>query len=258
MSFLNTVPAAIHPREDFETWYRFHVGSPVERGAWLKKVCQSDLPVSLGLPAGDVITTSLWSVDGNQHQLHFSAEVTVAHQLALHRLAQEPFLWGAVYVDDQKLQFLLSHLTQGTKGHFLALNCRGPLDMYRMARRQGRRLKGPHDPAPMAHLPWPAAPTRTLTLRVADISLEGCGLHQPAGDGELTPGMTLQRVEFEFNELTYLVADLEVLHVTPEAHDPATRRVGCRWVHMASPAQQVLQRWVRRGLRQRDLLSLDL
>ena len=54
------------------------------------------------------------------------------------------------------------------------------------------------------------------------------------------------------------MADLEVLHVTPEPTDPTTLRVGCRWVHLSPSSQQVLQRWLHRGRRPRDLLSLDL
>jgi c-di-GMP-binding flagellar brake protein YcgR len=258
MSFLNTVPAAIRPREDFSTWNRFHVGNVFERADWLRKVCQSDVPVSLGLPAGDVLTTSLWSVDVPQEQLHFSAEVTDANRQALERLADAPEVWGAVYIDDQKLQFLMSDLSVATKDSFLAISCRGPQDMYRLARRQGQRIKGKLDDAPLAQIPLTLAATGAMTLRVADVSLEGCGLRQRSDDWALTPGSQLHGVEFEFDELTYLVADLEVLHVTPEPHDPTVLRVGCRWIHMSALAQQVLQRWVRRGRRPRDLLSLDL
>jgi c-di-GMP-binding flagellar brake protein YcgR len=258
MSFVNTVPAAIRPWGEFSTWNRFHVGDPFERAEWLNKVCQGDLPVSLGQPAGDVLTAALWSVDAANAQLHFSAEASDANRHALERLAAAPELWAAVYVDDQKLQFLMTRLNVVTRFGCLAISCNGPQDMYRLARRQGQRVKGWRDTAPLAQVALAQAATGAVSLRVADVSHEGCGLRVHADGCAFVPAQRLHGVEFEFDELTYLVADLEVLHVTPEPGDPTTLRVGCRWVHLTPPSQQVLQRWLHRGRRPRDLLSLAL
>lgn len=258
MSFLNTIPAAIRPWDEFSTWNRFHIGDPFERAVWLNKVCQSDLPVTLGQPGGDVLTVSLWSVDQTGAQLHFSAEASEANRETVRRLATAAELWGAVYVDDQKFQFLMTGLDVVVRSGGLAISCDGPQDMYRLARRQGQRIKGWPNSVPVAQVPMDRAGGGPLTVRVADLGAEGCGLRLCADVTVFSPGQELHGVEFEFDELTYLVADLKVLHVTPEVADPTALRVGCRWLQMSPLAEKVLQRWIHRGRRPRDLLSLDL
>lgn len=258
MSFLNTVPASLRPQEDFSTWNRFHVGNPLERVDWLRRLCRADLPVSLGLPGGEVMTASLWSVDSMKNQLHFSAPLSEENQRTLQALAKPPGLWGAAYIADDKLQFRMSGLDYAAKGGFLNINCSLPIEMYRLTRRQRQRVKSSADAAPLAQLPLAQAPSGAVALLVLDVSMEGCALQMRQSDGVLRPGTNVQGVEFEFDELTFLVADLEVLHVTPDSRDPTLLRVGCRWVHMSKLAKQVLQRWTSRGNRPRELLSLDL
>ena len=258
MTFLNTVPANIRPREEFAAWRHFHVGNGFEQADWLRRISQNDVPVSLGVPGGDLLTVSLWSVDVPNRCLYLGAEPTGVHREALPGLLAAPEVWGAAYIADQKIQFLVGQVSAIVKADSIAIACHGPLDMYRLARRNGLRVKRQRHACPVAQLPESLASAANLALLVVDVSEHGCALSRAEGDWTPVSDQVLRGVEFEFDDLTYLIADLQVRHVTPETADPTRLRIGCTWLGMSGQAREILRRWMERGRRRHGVLSIDL
>lgn len=272
MSFLNTEPVPILAQDDGITWRRFLVGDPVRRRSWLQKISQGDIPISLGQPPNALLSVTLWSVDPTTGLLHFSAPDTPANAQALGWLVSQPDLWAAAYVGDDKFQFQVRQLGAVIKGGRLQISGEGPVLLYRLTRRRSLRVRRPVGQAPLARLAvtsglpaaaavptLPDAPVShdPTSLRLANVSLQGCALRLPPGQPGPKPGQLLRQVEVELDDDTLLYADLVVQHVTPDFREPGAQLVGCLWGHMPTPARALLQKWIVNGRRRLDLVSLN-
>lgn len=258
MSFLHTEPAAIHPLDDPGGWDRFRVGDPHKRSLALKQLCRGDLPMTLGLPGGATVATSLWAVDDAQRQLLFNVEADARTTATMQALHAEPEVWAVAYPDQSKLQFLLQPLTMRVRSGRLQINCRGPLDMYLLPRRGTVRVRRPLALAPLACFsaePAGAVPPSSRRYVVINLSLTGLALLQPPGGVPLQPGDVIQDVTLDLDEDTQIRADMTVQHVTCEG-EVEPRRVGCAWQPMPEAALETLRRWIARGRMRHDVMTL--
>lgn len=246
MSFLHTEPAAIHPLDDPGGWDRFRVADPRQRSGALRHLCRGDLPMTLGLPGGPTVATSLWAVDEVQRQLLFNVEADARTAATMHTLQAERELWAVAYPDESKLQFLLQPQTLRVRSGRLHVQCRGPLDMYLLPRRGTVRVRRPLALAPLAH--WSAGPAEPAPRGwvVINLSLTGLALLQPPDGVQLRPGELIRDVILELDDETRIQADMEVRHLTRDGED-GPLRVGCAWHGLAEAAFDTLRRWMARG-----------
>lgn len=255
MSFLDTVPAAIQRLDGRGPWGRFRVTEPRQRAAMLREVKRGDVPLTLGSADGPALPSLLWAVDDAANRLHLRLGPDVDAGL-LRAVLAEPQLWAAGYLHEAKLQFDLPGLTLGPANPVRMLQCELPQRMVHLPRRRALRVRraDAHAPQVRFHHPW--VPGDELRLSVADISMTGVALWKPAGTPLLAPGTELIGVQVALEDETFFLADMQVLHITPAGRSRGLR-VGCDWRGMEPSAAEMLQAWITRGRRRRDLVSLS-
>ncbi len=257
MSFLDTEPAAIDSRDFAGPWTSFRVGDPRLRMATLRELCRNDVPLAIGLPGGPSLSANLWSVDDVKGRLHLKVVTGAEHAATL---CVQPNLWAAAYLDAAKVQFDVRRMVlEGPPGD-RTLSADTPREMFHLPRRRAVRVRRDEGHAPCLRFAHPVLPERPVRMRVMDISTSGCALWKAAGELPLAPGNLIRAVEVELEADTFVYSDLRVRHVTLNSSHAgrAGARVGCSWQGMALGAQETLQRWIRRGRRRRDLVSLSL
>lgn len=256
MSFLDTTVAPIErPQRGARaaSWGAFRITDPRERLALLREVCRNDVPLTLGTPGGRSVPALLWSVDDGASRLNLSLGDAGALELP------SP-LWAAGYLRQAKLQFELRNasLRRRAAGATRMLQAELPQYMVRLSRRRHLRVRRPDEQMPLLRLVHPLLPALRLTLPLLDLSAGGCALWQHPGGLALAAGAQLPQAE--------LLLDTQVLRVSLVVHRMGTEgaeprpgaRLGCEWGRLGRDAGEALQRWVARGQRRRDLVSLTL
>ncbi len=263
MPFLDTEPADIDQVDYVGPWERFRVDDTRQCLAALNEACRTDAPVTLGASDGMRVTVTLWAVDEAAGRLTFNVDPSLGAAAAV---AAKTQIWAALYLGDVKLQFslralVLSETAQVKRVGAAAvrtLHAQMPIYMYCMPRRRALRLRHGGLHMPMLRFAHPAVPELRLSLPVLDISATGCALQQPTGAPALQAGTTVEQVEVELDEETFLFTDLSIAHVSASRSARSRQlRVGCRWRNMPGSAQEVLEHWIRSGRRSRDLVSLN-
>lgn len=257
MSFLDTEPAAIDSVEFAGPWSPFRVADPRQRLGTLRALCRTDVPISLGAPGSPLLCVNLWAIDDLRARLHLKV-VAGADRAEL--LCAHPRLWAAAYLDLAKVQFdVCRPMLEGSPGQ-RTLTADAPGEMYRLPRRRAVRVRRAEGRAPWLRFAHAGPTGRPLALRVLDISTSGCALWKAAGEMPLAPGAYVRAVEVELEPGVFIFSDLCVRHVSLDSRlaDQPGARVGCSWEGLAPAAQDTLQRWIRRGQRRRDLISLSL
>lgn len=258
MSFRLTDPAPISPGDDFGSWEPFRVANPTKRTAWLQKICQGSVPISLGSVGGGVLPASLWSVDQERSRLHFSADASADSAGLVGDLVVQPYVWATAYLQESKIQFMVEQLGSVNRRGRLMLEGEGPREMYVMSRRSSPRVRNRHSGVIFARLQLAARTVQPdRPLQVLNLSLGGCGLLLPVNAPLLRPGQLLRQVEFELDELTFLFADLIVQNIAPQPGSTGELRVGCAWMHLPSGAQATLTQWLERAERHRQVITLQ-
>ena len=108
----------------------------------------------------------------------------------------------------------------------------------------------------MASLRHPALPDMRLALRVMDVSIGGCALWLPQDVPPLQAGTLVADVHIELDTDTRFAAALCLQHVSGQGDNEQGVRVGCEWQALGPNAERVLQRWIDRTQRRRQLLTL--
>ena len=255
MTFLNTEPAAIDRRDFGGAWRKFRVGDPRRRLATLQEILRVDAPLTIGAVSGLALTASLWAVDDVQGKMVFSVDPQV---VGLSHLLAQPEIWAAAYLDDAKVQFTLHRLLADRANNRLTLHSDATTDMYHLPRRRSVRVRRLGSNMPRVHLQHPAVGAGPVVLGVADVSLTGCALRMDEGQDRLGPGLDIRRVQVELDDQVTLSADLRVQHVTRDTQRAHGLLVGCAWQNMPVSEQELLQGWIRRGWRRRELITLSL
>jgi c-di-GMP-binding flagellar brake protein YcgR len=223
--------------------------------ATLREISRQDAPVTIGAVSGFAVLASLWAVDDLQGRLAFSVDPS---ESSLTRLLTQPDLWAAAYVEDAKVQFSLHQVVADRANRRLSLQSDAPVDMYHLPRRRAVRVRRINTLAPRARLDSLPLGAEALSLRVADVSMSGCALRQGPHQAPLQVGSVLRGVELELDEETFIFTDLRVQHVTKDPRHAGVWLVGCVWIGLPEPAHLALQRWILRGRRRRELITLSL
>lgn len=220
----------------------------------LREVAHGAVPVSIGHAGGPAMAATLWAIDVQADRLHFHAEVEGAGVLRdLHGLH------AAAYLSDVKLQFRLSHVSlSGGSGAQLLLQADLPKGIFRLARRDGLRLRRGGATPLRASVPLDRDAEWAAEYEVLDLSHGGCGLLRSPGAPALHPGQSLTGVEFREAGETAFFADLQLQHASDVPVRKGGQRLGCRWLHLTPGAREALTKWMDAGGRRRGRVTLDL
>jgi c-di-GMP-binding flagellar brake protein YcgR len=167
-------------------------------------------------------------------------------------------VWAAGYLDDAKVQFECSGLRIERSPAGLTLRVDMPQYVYSMPRRAAVRVKRVDALAPTVQFNHPMADLVPVRMRVLDISMTGCALWRPAGEMPLPPGNVVPRVQVQLDKSQGFLTDLLVQHMTYGSDPRAGMRIGCAWENLQPYAAKILESWISRGRRRRELISLDL
>jgi c-di-GMP-binding flagellar brake protein YcgR len=256
MSFLDTQPAEIHLLQGYERWERFRVGDPRLMLAALRAFCRGSVPLTLGAAGTPLVIAAIWSVDEQQNSLSFSLPPEASPHVDT--LVGAPELWAAGYLDDAKVQFECAGLRIERSGTVFILRADMPRLLYSMPRRTSLRVRRALALAPVVLFNHPSAEHARVRMLVMDISVTGCALWRAASDLPLQPGAVVPRAQVQLDESQGFIADLLVQHITQGAEPRAGMRIGCAWDNLPAYAAKLLENWISRGRRRRQLLSLDL
>ena len=232
----------------------FRVTDPAEQIALLRQLLDRNTIVHLSGPDGSGITTTVWTVDAQQHRVSLSAEVLDPQ---LQRLVDAGEVTGVAYLDNVKLQFELTGLLLVHAERACALQAPLPRTLYRFQRRESFRVRTLLRQAATAHLRHPSLPDMPLALRVVDVSMGGCALLLPDDIPPITPGLRLHKVRIELDADTRFHAPLLLLHVTSIHPASGGARLGCSMSELDGDAQRALQRYIDQTQKRRRLLALD-
>ncbi len=263
MSFVETIPGALDAGAargmPTNEWLAFQVSGAPARLQLLRELSELAAPVSIGRWGGEVMAATLWSVDAEQHSLHFSGGPELA------ALAGQPEgLFAAAYLGDHKLQFPLHGLrVTAVADDRLRLRADLPPLLLRLARRNGLRLRrAGREPllARVAAVPGGFCADHWVEMPVLDIGAGGCALWLPAGAPPLLPGMLLRAVEWQQADGELLFCcDLKICHVGSDPLRPtAGLRLGCSWGLMSKGARALIDGWLQRSQRRRTRFTLAL
>ncbi len=256
MSFLDTVPAAIQRLDGRGPWARFRVTDARQRMALLREIVRGDVPLTLGAAGGPTCPSLLWALDDEPQRLHIRVAPEVARE-QLQAVLGGGRIWAAGYLQAAKVQFELRELVPGPVSELRMLQAGMPAQMVHLPRRRALRVRRSEAQAPTVTFRHPQLSELPEQLRVADISMTGCGLWRPSVAPPLPPGTQLRAVEVALDPEVFIVADMEVAHLTPAGRVRGGLRVGCDWRRMSPDAAETLQQWIARGRRRRDLVSLS-
>lgn len=230
----------------------FRVVAPAEVLGLLRQLLDGSVLVHLSAPDGSSYTTSLWTVDGQQRKLSFSAD---AGNPQVHQLIDAGEATVVAYLDSVKLQFDLQHMMLVHGNGCCALQAALPSSLFRFQRRDSFRVRiGSGATVQLRH---PSLPDMALALRVLDVSVGGCALFLPDDVPPLTPGVRIHRVRVELDAHTRFEATLQLQHVTSINPQSGGTRLGCAMTDMNGDAQRALQRYIDQTQKRRRLLSLD-
>ncbi len=251
--FADTRPAALDADGGVDPWREFRVDHPREILALLGRLRDGNHTVNLNAPDGQLLATTLWSIDERQRCLNFGVE---PEQPELAALIEADEIVAVAYLDSIKLQFDLDGLTLVRGARSAALQAAWPDRMYRFQRRSAFRVRTHESTRPTAHLRHPALPDMALALRVLDVSIGGCALFLPHDVPPLQPGTHLGSVHFALDGETRFDTGLQLQHVTAIQSHARGVRLGCAWRTLGVATERVLQRYIDRTQKQRRLLSL--
>jgi c-di-GMP-binding flagellar brake protein YcgR len=256
MSFLDTQPAEIHLFLGDDRWEQFRVGDPRQRLAALRDFCRGSVPLTLGAPDRPTLVAALWAVDELHNNLSFSLTPEAATHV--YGLISAPQVWAAGYLDDAKVQFECTGLRIERSPAGLTLRVDIPQYVYSMPRRAAVRVRRVDALAPTVQFNHPMADLTPMRMRVLDISMTGCALWRAAGEMPLPPGTVLPRVQVQLDQSQGFLTDMLVQHMTYGSDPRAGMRIGCEWENLQPYAAKILENWISRGRRRRELISLDL
>jgi flagellar brake protein len=251
--FEDTQPAPLHTLSG-DSLDEFRVVAPPEVLALLHQLIDANALVHLSTHDGSAYSTTLWTVDGAQRKLSFSADAG-HHQL--NQLIDAGEATAVAYLDNVKLQFELEELMLVHSTSSCALRAAMPASLFRFQRRESFRVRAAARTGAHVQMRHPGLPDMLLTLRVVDVSTGGCALFLPDDVPPLTPGVRLNKVRFELDADTRFEATLQLRHVTSVNPQSGGTRLGCSLADLNGDAQRALQRYIDQTQKRRRLLSLD-
>ncbi len=250
----DTQPASLDAGGDRAAFEAFRVRDPAEVKSLLRALMDRSVTVNLNGSDGSAYATTLWTIDGTQGKLAFTADLMAP---AVHRLVEADEAVAVGYLDQIKLQFDVADrmLVHGRQS--CVLQAALPRELFRFQRRSAYRVRTLDRSAPTAHFRHPAIPDMTLELRVLDLSVGGCALFMPADMPPVEPGVQINDAVIELDAGTLLRGALVVHHVTSIQPQARGVRLGCELLHLDPEATRALQRYIDQTQKRRRMLSLD-
>ncbi len=256
MSFLDTQPAEIHLLQGSERWEQFRLGDPRQMLAALRDFCRRSVPLTVGVAGMPTVVAAIWAVDEMKNTLSFNLAPEAASHIDA--IVGAPEVWAAGYLDDAKVQFECAGLRVERSATAFTLRTDVPRFVYSMPRRTAVRVKRADALAPLVQFNHPIAEHARVRMRVLDISMTGCALWRAPGDLPLPPSAVVPRVQVQLDQNQGFITDMLVQHMTYGDDPRAGMRVGCAWENLPEYAAKILESWISRGRRRRELISLDL
>lgn len=232
----------------------FRLSSPTEIKAVLRQLVDGNVPLNINGPDGAVLSTSLWTVDALRGAISFSASADDPH---LQQIVQSDEAVVVGYLDSVKLQFDANDLVLVHGGSKSALSCAFPEVIYRFQRRGSFRVRPVLRSSPVARLRHPELADMQLALRVLDVSLGGCALFLPNDVPAMTPGITLNGVDFELDADTRFTTSLRLQHMSSVTTEAKGLRIGCEMVRLPVDAERQLQRYIDHTQKRRRLMAIS-
>jgi c-di-GMP-binding flagellar brake protein YcgR len=252
--FEDTQPAALDGDGGPDRLADFRVADPSEVKALLKSVMDRGVAVNLNGSDGSVYTSTLWTVDGEQGKIAFTADL---RSTAVQRLVEAEEATAVGYLDQIKLQFDVRHRLLVHGHQTCVLQAALPRELYRFQRRNAYRVRTLERSAPTARFRHPELPDMLLELRVLDVSIGGCALFMPNELPPMQPGIQINQVMIELDGETDFRASMLVHHVTSIQPQSRGVRLGCELRGLDANAQRALQRYIDQTQKRRRMMSLD-
>jgi c-di-GMP-binding flagellar brake protein YcgR len=259
--FEDTRPAELDASGATDPWGQFRVAHPTERLSLLRALRDGSVPMVLNTPDGTSMTVTLWALDAEQGRMNLSVNAAAPQ---LPQLVDADEAVAVAYLESVKLQFDLHGfmLVRGIGSN--TLQCRMPDEIYRFQRRTAYRVRTRDSHGPRATFRHPSIPEMRIELRVLDVSIGGCALWLPPDTPPLQAGTRVADVHIELDADTRFNSAVGLQHVSAQgafngsAGGNGTQgvRVGCEWRGLPPASERVLQRWIDRTQRRRQLLTL--
>lgn len=252
--YSDTRPASLDAHGDPTAFDAFRVREAAEVKSLLRALMDRSATINLNGSDGSAYATTLWTIDGGQGKLAFTADMMAP---ALHRLVEADEAVAVGYLDQIKLQFDVTDrmLVHGRQA--CVLQAALPRELFRFQRRSAYRVRTLERSAPTAHFRHPAIPEITLELRVLDLSVGGCALFMPADLPMVEPGIEINDCTIELDAGTLLRGTLLVHHVTSIQPEARGVRLGCELLNLQPEATRLLQRYIDQTQKRRRMMSLD-
>lgn len=252
--YQDTRPAELGEGGPSDPMADFRVTSPPEVRSLLKGVMDRGLIVNLNASDGSVYGSTLWSVDAEQRRIAFTADLGSP---MVQRVVEADEVTAVAYLDKVKLQFEVSGRLLVHGRQTCVLQADWPHALYRFQRRNAYRVRTIERMAPHVEFRHPALPEMTLSLRVLDLSVNGCALFLPDNVPPLQPGVTIHAAQLQLEPGQALALRLHVHHVTAIQPDARGVRLGCEFVSMPGDGDRALQRYIDAIQKRRRMMSLD-
>ncbi|MFO1336653.1 MAG: flagellar regulator YcgR PilZN domain-containing protein [Burkholderiaceae bacterium] len=252
--YQDTQPASLDAAGSPGGFDAFRVREPGEVKSLLRALMDRNVTINLNGSDGSAYATTLWTIDGAQGKVAFTADLMAP---AVHRLVEADEAVAVGYLDQIKLQFDVSDrmLVHGRQS--CVLQAALPRELFRFQRRNAYRVRTLERSSPTARFRHPAIPDMALELRVLDVSVGGCALFMPADMPMVEPGVQINDCVLELDAGTLLRGTLVVHHVTSIQPQARGVRLGCELLHLDADATRLLQRYIDQTQKRRRMLSLD-
>lgn len=252
--YQDTQPASLDAAGSPGGFDPFRVREPAEVKSLLRALMDRNVTINLNGSDGSAYATTLWTIDGAQGRVAFTADLMAP---AVHRLVEADEAVAVGYLDQIKLQFEVADrmLVHGRQS--CVLQAAMPRELFRFQRRNAYRVRTLERSSPTARFRHPAIPDMALELRVLDVSVGGCALFMPADMPMVEPGVHINDCVLELDAGTVLRGTLVVHHVTSIQPQARGVRLGCELLHLDADATRLLQRYIDQTQKRRRMMSLD-
>ena len=194
--FEDTRPADPGDGPGGDSLAEFRVGDPHEIRALLKSLMDRGVVVNLNASDGSVYGSTVWSVDADQRRIAFTADLGAP---SVQRIVEADEAVAVGYLDKVKIQFDVTGrlLVHGRSACVLQADL--PRAVYRFQRRNAFRVRTIDRLAPHVEFRHPALPDMVVSLRVLDLSVNGCALFLPDDVPPMEPGVTIHGARLELD-----------------------------------------------------------
>jgi c-di-GMP-binding flagellar brake protein YcgR len=232
----------------------FRITAAREIATLLGQLCDGNVPISLNAADGTVVRATIWSMDAEHGRIGFAVDPLAP---ALDGLLAGRDAVAVGYLDNVKVQFDTQHLVLVRGPNASVLSGPYPRELFRVQRRSAYRVRPLLRSSPMARVRHTDIAEMQLTLRVLDISVDGCALFLPDDVPPLQVGGVINGGVIELDADTRFQVDLRLQHVTSLGGDARGVRLGCEFVRPDAGAQRALQRFIDHAQKRAKMLALN-